>query len=253
MTMRGSTLKVLLVGESWISLGTHVKGFNNFPTAYYEQGLEPLANALENYAQLTHLPSHLAATQFPLDLDALQAYNVILFSDVGSDTLLLHPDTFLQMQPRPNRLRLVQQYVEQGGGFAMLGGYMSFGGFGGQAHYHKTPVEEILPVEIAPYDDRVETPEGISPVLTKAKHSILEGISRPWPPLLGYNRLVPKKGGKVLLKYAQDPILVVGTFGRGRTAAYASDVSPHWGSTEFVNWEHYPRFWQQFVSWLAAA
>ncbi len=244
-------LSVLLVGESWVSLGTHVKGFNNFPTAYYEEGLAPLANALNGFAQLTHLPSHLAAVNFPFVLSDLLPYRVILFSDVGSDTLLLHPDTFLRSQARPNRLHLVQQYVEQGGGFAMIGGYMSFGGFEGKAHYHATAIEEILPVEIGPYDDRVETPEGICPVMATADHPILKGVESPWPLLLGYNRLKAKANGQVLLKHGPDPILVVGNYASGRTAAYASDVSPHWGSQEFVDWSHYPRFWQQLVIWLA--
>ncbi len=246
-------ISVLLVGESWISLGTHVKGFNNFPTAYYEEGLAPLAKALDGFARLTHMPSHLAALNFPTELEDLRQYRVILFSDVGSDTLLLHPDTFLRSQSRPNRLHLIRQFVEEGGGFAMLGGYMSFGGFEGKAHYHGTAIEQILPVEIAPYDDRVETPEGICPTPTGESHDILAGIDGPWPPLLGYNRLKSKPDGKVLLRFEDDPMLVVRSYGRGRTAAYASDVSPHWGSEAFVNWPYYAAFWRQLAGWLAAA
>lgn len=253
MADANSKLSVLLAGESWVSLGMHVKGFNNFPTAYYEEGLAPLAHALEGFARLTHLPSHLAATQFPSTLSELRQFDVVLFSDIGSDTLLLHPDTFLRSQYRPNRLALVHEFVQQGGGFAMLGGYMSFGGFEGKAHYHGTAIEEILPVEIFPYDDRVETPEGIRPVATGEAHPILHGIQDPWPRLLGYNRLGAKPEGLVLLTYGNDPMLVVQEYGRGRTAAFASDVSPHWGSQEFVDWKHYAAFWQQLVAWLAAS
>jgi uncharacterized membrane protein len=243
--------RVLLVGESWISLGMHVKGFNSFPTAYYEEGLAPLADALSGFAKLVHLPGHLAATQFPDTAEALRAYSVILFSDIGSDTLLLHPDTFLRSIARPNRLRVLQEYVWGGGGFGMLGGYMSFGGFEGKAHYHRTPVEEILPVEIVPYDDRVETPEGIQPQILDDDHPILADIAGPWPALLGYNRFTAKPSGQVLLRHGDDPLLVVGTYGTGRTLAYASDVSPHWGSTDFVHWHHYRTFWRQLVQWLA--
>ena len=46
----------------------------------------------------------------------------------------------------------------------MVGGYYSFQGINGGARYHGTPVEEVLPVEILPYDDRVEVPEGFTPV-----------------------------------------------------------------------------------------
>jgi uncharacterized membrane protein len=243
--------KVLLVGESWISYAAHLKGFNFFSTAFYEEGLAPLRKAMEGFAELTHIPGHLAATNFPDNLQDLQGYDVILFSDVGSDTLLLHPDTFLHLKVTPNRLRLVQEYVAHGGGFAMIGGYLSFGGYEGKAHYHASPIEEILPVEISPFDDRVETPEGIQPTIVDGNHTILTGIEAPWPPLLGYNRVQLKDNAQLLLQHGPDPMLAVGGYEAGRTAAYASDISPHWGSEAFVAWSHYTRFWQQLVTWLA--
>ena len=244
-------LSVLLVGESWNMFTTEFKGFNNFTFGYYEEAFRPFATALEGFARLTHIPAHLAATKFPLTLDAIKDYDVILFSDIGADTLLLHPDTFLKSQVLPNRLRLIQQYVNQGGGFAMIGGYMSFGGFEGKAHYHATPIEEILPVEIAPYDDRVEAPEGIQPVPTKPIHPIIRGVTGQWPVLLGYNRLKAKPRSEILLKVDKHPLLVVGDYGKGRTAAFSSDMSSHWGSHEFVTWRLYGRFWQQFIAWLS--
>jgi len=249
--LKKDPLSILLVGESWNYFATELKGFNNFTLSYYEEGIAPLANALEGFARLTHMPSHLATTKFPFNLDDIGHYGLILFSDVGSDTLLLHPDTFLHAQVLPNRLRLVKQFVDQGGGFAMIGGYMSFGGFEGKAHYHGTPIEEILPVEIYPYDDRVETPEGIRPSVTDSSHPILAGLGDDWPSLLGYNRLQAKTGAKILLEHDQHPILSVGKYGRGRTAAFASDLSPHWGSVDFVKWPHYSQFWRQLVTWLA--
>jgi uncharacterized membrane protein len=74
----------------------------------------------------------------------------------------------------PNRRRALAEYVHGGGGLAMAGGYYSFGGIYGAAHYHRTSVEEVLPVEIAPHDDRVEVPEGFSPkvVNTIAPHCL---------------------------------------------------------------------------------
>ena len=43
---------------------------------------------------------------------------------------------------------------KEGHGLMMAGGYLSFGGFEGKAHYHGTAVERALPVDIKPYDDR---------------------------------------------------------------------------------------------------
>ena len=44
----------------------------------------------------------------------------------------------------------------------MIGGYFSFQGIDGRARWHRTPVEEVLPVECLPHDDRLEIPEGFS-------------------------------------------------------------------------------------------
>jgi uncharacterized membrane protein len=46
-------------------------------------------------------------------------------------------------------------------------------------------------------------------------------------------------------------LLVVGEYGKGRTAAFTSDCSPHWVSPEFVEWEGYGELWHRLVSWLA--
>ncbi len=242
---------VLLVGESWMSGGAHVKGFNSFFTGFYEEGHAALTAALSKAFAVQHMPSHVASTDFPDSAEALSQYAAVLFSDVGSDTLLLHPKTFLQMEVRPNRLLAVKEYVDAGGGFGMIGGYMSFAGIGGQAHYHRTPIEEVLPVRIFPYDDRVEVPQGVTPTVREPSHPVLAHANSPWPPLLGYNALTLREDATVLLEYDGDPILSVRTVGSGRTLAFASDCAPHWGSPQFVAWEHYTDFWLDAVRWLA--
>jgi uncharacterized membrane protein len=44
---------------------------------------------------------------------------------------------------------------------------------------------------------------------------------------------------------------VVGTEGRGRVAAFASDMGPHWLPTGFLEWEGFDAMWQQTVTWLS--
>ena len=118
-----------------------------------------------------------AARDFPLTLDGLRAWDAIILSDIGSNTLLLHPDTFILSKPTPNRLKLIRDYVAKGGGLMMIGGYYSFQGINGGARYHKTPVEEVLPVNCLSVDDRVEVPEGFAPVAKGApSHPILKGL-----------------------------------------------------------------------------
>ncbi len=69
--------------------------------------------------------------------------------------------------------------------------------------------------------------------------------------LCGYNRVRPKPDATVLARHGDDPILITRTYGRGRTAAFASDFAPHWAG-DFVRWPGYATFWAQLFAWLAA-
>jgi uncharacterized membrane protein len=132
----------------------------------------------------------------------------------------------------------------------MVGGYMSYSGFEGKARYHNTSLAEVLPVRMLGFDDRVEEPGGVHP-RPRTDHPILTGLPADWPYFLGYNRLTARDGAEVLLSANDDPFLVVGSHGRGRVAAFASDCSPHWGSPEFTAWSAYGRFWSQLLGWVA--
>ena len=44
------------------------------------------------------MPSHVAARDFPATREALAAYGCVMLSDIGANTLLLHPDTFVRSQ-----------------------------------------------------------------------------------------------------------------------------------------------------------
>ena len=246
-----SKIEVLIAGETWVSYAIHQKGFNAFTTGSYEEGATPLIEALkEGGIEVTHMKNHEAGLLFPSTYEEIERYRVIVLSDIGSDTLQLHPDTFFRSKPTPDRLKLLKHYVEEGGGFLMIGGYLSFQGYGGSGHYRFTPIEEILPVKLFEGDDRVELPSGFKPKVVK-QHPIVQGIPESWPLLLGYNKLVPE-GEVIVNAEGTDPLLVIGRNGKGRTAAFSSDCSPHWGSPEFVNWEYYGRFWKNLVEWLAA-
>jgi uncharacterized membrane protein len=172
-----------------------------------------------------------------------------MLSDISADTLQIHPDCFDRCLRTPDRLRVIRDWVKLGGGLVMVGGYLSFSGLEGKGHYHATPLAAALPVEMLGYDDRIETPEGVTPVVEEA-HVILDGVAPDWPHFLGYNRLRAKAGAQVLMSVEDDPFLVVGQHGQGRVAAFASDCSAHWGSPDFLAWEHYGRFWGQLVEWL---
>jgi len=69
----------------------------------------------------------------PTSLIQMAPYDVIMFSDVGAELLM------------PETMRLYENWVSDlGGGFAMIGGENSYGPGG----YYRTPIEEMLPVNM---------------------------------------------------------------------------------------------------------
>ncbi|WMS43920.1 glutamine amidotransferase [Acuticoccus sp. MNP-M23] len=245
---------VLLVGESWVSSSTHYKGFDQFGSVSFHLGAEPLVAALKGTAfDLTYMPAHEAANDLPFDREGLAKFDAIIISDIGANTILLPPAVFLESRTMPNRLKLIRDWTADGGGLMMIGGYLSFQGIDGRARWRRTPVEEALPVTCLPWDDRIEIPEGVTPDLL-AEHPVLEGLSGAWPPLLGINEVEPKDGATVLARLPQSegghPLLVLGEHGKGRSAAWTSDIGPHWLSKEFCDWEGYKTLWVNLLTWL---
>lgn len=250
--MPDPAVRVLLAGESWTSHTIHVKGFDSFTTSEYAEGGAELIRSLEAAGMdVTYLPNHAAARDFPTSAEALAAYDVVLLSDIGSNTLLLHPETFTRSRPLANRCDLLARYVDGGGGLAMIGGYLSFSGIDGKARYQRTALADVLPVAMVEGDDRVERPEGVTPTLEAPEHPVLAGIDGSWPAFLGYNQLRRAERGTVIASAGEDVFLAVAEVGKGRTAAFASDCGPHWGPPAFVEWRHYGRLWSNLVAWLA--
>lgn len=247
--------RVLIVGESWVVQTTHIKGVDHFTATAYEEGVEWLQSALEGAGcSVTHLPSHLVPASFP-DAADLSAFDVVVLSDIGADSILLHPATLARSERTPDRLAALRDFVAAGGGLAMIGGWMSFSGYEGRAGFGRTALAEALPVTLLDGDDRVERPDGVTPVVLSggASHPVLDGVDAEWPWFLGYNRVIARPEARVLLSCGDDPFLVVGTFGSGRTLAFASDCAPHWAPPGFLEWPSHDRFWGQAVGWLAGS
>jgi len=243
--------KVLIAGESWSTTSIHVKGADTFTTAAYEEGVDALRDALLAAGhEVTFMPNHVATVEFPYTVEELGGWDVVLLSDIGSNTLLVPPATFARFEARPNRLAALRDWVRGGGGLGMIGGYLSFQGIEGKANYARTPVADVLPVEIELGDDRVEQPEDPVP-RRRADHAVVDGLPEQWPALLGYQRVAARGGAEVLATVNDDPLLVVGEVGNGRALAYTSDIGPHWAPPPFLEWEGYPRLWDQSVRWLA--
>lgn len=244
------TKRVLIAGESWTVHSIHQKGFDSFTTTEYAEGVRWLRDALVAGGwAVDYQPAHVAARDFPATPEALDAYDVVMLSDIGANTLLLHPETFSRSKVLPNRLQSIRDYVLAGGGFVMVGGYLTFQGIDGKARYAGSPVEDVLPVRMSHFDDRVEAPQGVTPKLANPSHPIVDGLDELWPDLLGYNEVVAKPDGEVVVRVGGDPLIVAGSFGKGRSVAFTSDCGPHWAPPPFVDWPGYARLWTQLVNW----
>jgi len=186
---------------------------------------------------------------------------------------------------QPDHLEKMADRVLEGAGLLMIGGWESFTGLGGD--YGDTALQAILPVELMPQDDRVNSAQ---PCLVEKlqEHPILTDLpfDTVVPGIGGYNRVRAKTGASELLAArrfsvthgpkgfifdpaaAADPLLVVDTVGTGRVGAFASDVAPHWvgglvdwgdarvnacgegaNPVEVGNW--YARFFAQLIRWIA--
>ena len=128
--------------------------------------------------ELRHIIPAGVPNEFPTTDDELAAYDVVIFSDVGYNSMIFYPGlTPPYSYPLgPDRCQMVADFVERGGGFIMVGGYLSFAGFNGIAHYHDTVIETVLPVTIAPYDDRVEVVAGFRFEIVDPAHPAVAGL-----------------------------------------------------------------------------
>lgn len=173
--------------------------------------------------------------------------------------------------------------IHAGTNLLMIGGWESFHGLGGD--WDTTSIAAALPVVVRGDDDRLncDHPVLIRPVIN---HPAIDGL--PWseraPYVGGFNRFEPKPPSTVVLEADRlrprhrdgvwqvelvetHPLLVVGSYGTGTTAALATDVAPHWVGG-FVDWgdlrvtekargsktievgDLYALFWKQLLTFM---
>jgi uncharacterized membrane protein len=161
----------------------------------------------------------------------LRDFSLILLSDYPSHNLT-----------RAQQEALVAAVERDGHGLLMIGGWASFGGPHGS--YYGSVIADLLPVEIAPRDDRVNTPLGTVLVARQEAHPAIQSVQTEQPCLVvGYNGVRARPGGSVLveghalrideharpsLERSETPVLTVWERGAGRVAALAPDMMPHW-------------------------
>ena len=245
--------------------------------------------------ELTGAASYLAGlmTSFGWSFDYLPSHLPMTTELLDKPRSLLILSDFPAARFSPDCQRQALRLIERGCGLLMIGGWESFHGNGGD--WNGSELASALPVEMMDVDDRVHFPQSawLSPTVD---HPVTTNI--PWsmrPPAIGgLNQVVAKPGSNTLLNahsfeishdelpdrasvdspvwsfrsHQMYPALVVGNYGSGRTAAFMSDVAPHWVGG-FVDWgttrvlaqaknatsidvgSDYARFWNQLLHWTA--
>jgi len=199
--------------------------------------------------------NQLSLIPFPIDeiLKELENFDLIIFDNFS------HRSYF-----NTTYLEKIRDFVQEGGGFAMLGGIRSFDSGG----YFDSPLNGLLPVELdgkGGYQMNTNLQAGLASA-GKA-HPVTRIFPDPraneeaWkkiPSLTTFNRVVGPKG-EVLLWAARDnasrgwPLLTVEKFGKGRTLAILSDDLWRWNFIAVGEQESsqvHQRLIRQAVRWL---
>ncbi len=256
--------KIFYIGDWAIQMGPV---FAETPFNYAYKGLETinhslwLKNAIESTNQ--HAVTNIATWDFykmgPGEYEkAIQAHDIIIFSDVESKNFQLAPDFFdhkkfgKEVLTFPDRVNLTTEAVKNGKHAIFMGGWLSFTGEMGKGGWGRTGLKEILPVDCYDYEDLVESTEGFTAKTIIKNHPVFNSIDmNTLPPILGFNKVKAKEGFDVLAQWqgTSAPMLATGKTGKGKVIAYTSDPAPHWGCN-FIYWKDYSQFWLNIISWL---
>ncbi|GMV82286.1 MAG: hypothetical protein AMXMBFR7_34700 [Planctomycetota bacterium] len=156
---------------------------------------------------------------------------------------------------RPDGLKRLEKFVEDGGAVLMIGGIQNFG-LGG---WHRTALSNALPVEMAWNDGSQEgelaltlSPDGREHPATRLADDAEES-ARIWtklPTMPGVNAVSGiKPAAKVLARADAKALLVVQEYGQGRSAVFTGDATWQWVLKAGLDDPH-KRFWRSLVTWL---
>jgi uncharacterized membrane protein len=184
----------------------------------------------------------------------------IIFGDVETKCLMLHPDFFNRNKWKdgyvtfPDRFDILREWVEAGGHFHMHGGWYSFSGEIGKGGWGRSRFHDALPVVCKEGDDLIESTASYPIRSQHADHPVLEGISLDEiPPILGFNETTLRPNATALLEIENMgtwyPLLAAQSLGNGKVSAFTTSASPHWG-INLVKWDLYERLWQQLFTKL---
>lgn len=203
----------------------------------------------------------LSLIPFPVDelfTQVLSSFDLVIFQNFDYRP---YDTSFFRFS---HYLNNIQKFVtEQGGGFMMIGGDISFS----QGGYDGTPIEEILPVHLNTGKDAIDTTR-LKAILTNdgQKHPVTTldantdrniAIWKDLPELDGCNVTTGLKADAIPLAVyptkGTPPLISVRNVGQGRCMAIASDSLWRWNFLSVGKGgsnRHYIKFWQNSIKWL---
>jgi uncharacterized membrane protein len=203
----------------------------------------------------------LSLIPFPVDelfTQALNSFDLVIFQNFDYRP---YDTSFFRFSHYLNNLR--RFVTEQGGGFMMVGGDISFS----QGGYDGTAIEEILPVDLNAEKDTIDTSR-LKAVLTSdgLKHPVTaldenadrnSAIWKNLPELDGCNITTQVKANATPLAVfptqGGTPLISVQNVGLGRCMAITTDSLWRWGFISVGKGgsnRHYIKFWQNAIKWL---
>jgi len=241
---------------------------------YVESPFEAPSKDVEvlNYAQpfvdaLSAIPSSEVISQPSWELyhmspeafdERLRWATTIIFADVETKCLMLHPDFFQRARwgesplVFPDRFDLLREWITASHHFHMNGGWLSFSGELGKGGWGRSRFHDALPVECMQHDDLVESTAGYEVRCSNPEHAAVKGLD--WsrmPPVLGFNECRLRAGCEALVEIENQgkwyPLLAERKLGAGRVTCWMTGASPHWG-INFMKWDSYKQFWSQVFS-----
>lgn len=184
--------------------------------------------------------------EFPDTAENLLANHVLVICNINAKA-------FTQSQQT-----LIQEFIRNGGGVLFLGGRFAFG-----SQWAGSSLAEVAPVSFVGVGkdgeqafDLKSTAKGLvliaGPDRLGDKPSPLDWEQTPR--VFWYHDVKPKSDSQVVLVADGNPLLVTGTYGKGRVALFAGSVmgEPPDGSLPFWQWNDWPHLMAEVMAWLAA-
>lgn len=202
--------------------------------------------------------SELSLIPFPVEQifdEKLHTFDVVIFQNFG----LVDPGLSIR-QYESN----IEEYVRNGGAFAMLGGDLAFGS--GRADFQT--LMKAMPVQPAnetpneaTFQARLTAEGQRHPVTAIGGGS--RTVAAAWaslPSVPGANVTRARQGATVLLDHPLKtvdgkamPLLAIWEYGRGRSLALTTDGSWYWSFPSHADGDperYYDRFWSNALRWL---